>query len=213
MAMDFSDAVNDHIKGALAQLYTSIPAIVTNVSKLESDNVVSVQPAVNKIDGDELSYPMSEIPDVPIQWPAGGGGVLTFPLAVGDDVLLQCTIVSIAEWWLSESGTVTPFDTRMHDISDCIVIPSIFRKGKNPSPSADSVQLKFGGHAITLEKSSGNLILSSTTPIVIDSDLEVNGNITATGEITAASNSAIPIAMTAHIHTGNLGAPTTAPIG
>lgn len=212
MTMDFTDAVNDHIKGAIAQLYTTIPAIVTNISRLESDNVVSVQPAINKTSSDGFSYPMAEIPDVPVQWPAGGGAVLTFPIAKGDDVLLVCTMASIAEWWLVSSGAVTPFDQRMHDLSDCIVIPSIFRKANNPAPSKDDVVLKYGGHSIKLEKAGGNIVISSDTPVIVNSDLEVNGNISATGEITAASTSAIPISMTTHIHTGNLGAPTTAPI-
>lgn len=209
---ELPDVIQSHISRSLNRLYTSIPAVVTNVSNLESENSISVQPAINKSMSDGFSYPMAEIPDVPVQWPAGGGAVLTFPLAVGDEVWLSCSMTSMSEWWLTNSGTVTPFDSRMHDLSDCVAIPSIFRKGNNPAPSKDDVVLKYGGHRITLEKSGGNIIIKSSTPIIVDGDLEVLGDISATGEITAGSDSPIPISLTTHLHTGNLGAPTTAPI-
>jgi len=212
MAMDFSDAVNDHVKGAIAQLYTNIPAIITSVANLESDNVVSVQPAINKTSGDGFSYPMAEIPDVPVQWPAGGGAVLTFPLAVGDEVWLSCSMTSMSEWWLTNSGTVTPFDSRMHDLSDCVAIPSIFRKGNNPAPSKDDVVLKYGGHSITLEKSGGNIVINTSADTIIncttatingnlyvDGTIEASGNISSDAEVTANAAS-VPIGLSTHIH-------------
>lgn len=207
MAMDFSDAVNDHIKCAIAQLYTSIPAIITDVSKLETENVVSVQPAIKKTTSDGFSYNAAALPDVPVQWPAGGGAVLTFPLEVGDDVLVICSMSSIAEWWLTSSGAVAPFDQRMHDLSDSFVIPKVFRKANNPSPSKDDVVLKYGGKSITLEKDDGNIIITTSTDTVINcttaivnGNAEINGNtimngnltvdgtIEATGDITTDTN-------------------------
>jgi hypothetical protein len=156
---DLPDVIDSYIARNNQRLYTNIPAIITDVSKLESDNVVSVQPAVRKVLSDGFSYDMAVIPDITVQWPSGGGALLSFPLAVGDDVLLSVSMVSIVEWSLTTSGTTTPYDRRLHDISDAFVIPCIFRDPNNPSPDANDVVLKYAGAVFKVQK-DGTILLS-----------------------------------------------------
>ena len=143
MSTTTSDVIYAHIATELVDLYTSFPATVTDVSKLESENKVSVQPAVDIVndDGEVFAFPILE--DKPIQWPAGGGAVMTFPIAVGDDVTVNFSMFSVAEFQASESGTVQPFDDRLHSLSDAYIVPSIFRNSNNPAPNPTDVEIKF----------------------------------------------------------------------
>lgn len=161
-----ADVIIQHIKENRTTLYTSVPAIITDVSDL-SNNKVSVQPAIETSLSDGTTYPLPIISDVSIQWPAGGGGVLTFPLKVGDDVLLVFSMKSLAEWEVSSGGTVVPEDLRMHNLSDPIVIPSIFRNSNQPSPDPDNVVLKFGDTSIKIND-DGTLSLGNGTQEIVD---------------------------------------------
>ena len=146
MNVELPDVIQATIDRNLNRLYTAIPAIITDVSKLQSKNTISVQPAVQKILTDGFSYDMAVLPDVPVQWSGGGDAVMTFPLKVGDDVLLVFSMVSRADWWLSK-GVVTPFDRRLHNLSDAFAIPKIFREGDHPEVDPDNIEIKFGDKA------------------------------------------------------------------
>ncbi len=156
--ISISDGIISHIKANARNTYTAIPAIITDVSRLESHNQVSVQPAIQTILSNGTTFELPIIPEVPVQWPAGGGAVITFPIAVDDDVLLIFSMKSIAEWGASSGGTVEPFDQRMHNLSDAYVIPSIFRDTNNPIPSPDDFVIKFNDSEITIQK-DGTILL------------------------------------------------------
>lgn len=166
------DAILSHIKAQLSQTYTAMPAVVTSVAKL-GENKISVQP-VNKqklSDGTVYSYPIMS--DVPIQWPAGGGAVMTFPIKEGDDVLLVFSMETIAEWRVSSEGLVEPIDKRIHDLSDAIAIPCVFRDPNNPSPSTEHTEIKFAGGTIRIT-ADGNLQLeTASTFSVANSSVEL----------------------------------------
>ena len=162
MNIELTDVVQSNVDRDLNRLYTTLPAIITDVSKLQSDNVVSVQPAIQKALTDGYSYNMPILIDMPIQWPAGGGAVMTFPLEVGDDVKLSFSMMSMSEWWLG-SGIVKPFDRRLHNLSDAFVIPSVFRDGNNPAPHPDNVEIKYGDSKISINKDGTQAAIVSDT--------------------------------------------------
>jgi len=145
------DVILSYIKQEKKELYTTLPATIQDVSNLQSQNAVSVLPAVNKIDS-LRDYEFPILQDVPVQWPAGGGSVITFPLKEGDDVIVVFSMLPTAEFQSSEEGTVVPFDSRTHNLADCYVIPSIFRDANNPEPNPDDFEIKYNNSKVIIQE-------------------------------------------------------------
>lgn len=158
MATTWSDVILQHIDKEQRELYTAMPATITDVSKLTSENSVSVQPVLDFIDSDGTAYPMPILEDIPVQWQSGGGAIVTFPLAVGDDVLVVFSMRSIVEFQLSTEGTTQQFDNRHHSLSDGFVIGGIYRDQNNPSPNADDFEIRYNDSEITIQK-DGTILL------------------------------------------------------
>ena len=74
--------------------------------------------------GVERKRSVPVVANVPVCWPGGGGGFLTFPLAKGDSVLLVFSDRSL-DRWLSLGTEVDPVDVRMHHLSDAVAIPCL----------------------------------------------------------------------------------------
>lgn len=155
MSTTIEDVILAHIEVEQRDLFTAIPGIVTDVSNL-SINEINVQPAIKDVLSTGLSYDLPILQDMPIQWPAGGGAVMTFPIAVGDSVLIIFSMTSIDEFQIGSSGSgpSTPFDSRIHNMSDGYVIPGIFRDADQPSPNTTDVEIKFADGSFRLTPDS-----------------------------------------------------------
>lgn len=152
MSTNLTDSIIGLIENELVTTYTMLPATITDVSLLSSENKVSVQPAQEYLDGTGEYQAEPILAELPVQWPAGGGAVMTFPLAIGDDVMVVFSKDSNVEFQASTEGTVQPFDTRQHDIADGYVVPSIFRDANQPSPNPDDVEIKYGDSLFAIQK-------------------------------------------------------------
>lgn len=109
------------------RIKTAIPAHVVSYDKAKQTVSVSIpfEESYETVEGVKTEA-WGTIEDVPVQWPRGGGGSLTFPIQKGDLVLLVCSARSIDEWWKTDgTQTVNPRSLRMHDISDAFAIPGI----------------------------------------------------------------------------------------
>jgi hypothetical protein len=82
------------------------------------------------------------IPNVPVQFPQGGGYRITFPLAVGDTGLLLFSDVSL-DVWLSQGGEVDPLDDRRFDLSDGVFLPGV-RSFANALTDASADHMTLG---------------------------------------------------------------------
>lgn len=154
MSIGLNDVVQSIVDRSLNRLYTGMPAIVTDVSKLQSQNVISVQPAIQKVRSDGESYDMPVLEDIPVQWPSGGGAIMTFPIKKDEDVWVMFSMQSMAEWWLTPEGTSKPFDRRLHNLSDAFVLPEIFRKQNQPNVNPDDVEIRYKDGEITIKEDS-----------------------------------------------------------
>ncbi len=173
MTTSLADVILAHIDIQLESVFTTIPATVTSINKLK-ENKISVQPTINRVGTDSVSVEHPILPDLPIQWPSGGGGILTFPLKVGDDVLVVFSMRSIAELQLSSSGTVDPSDSRLHSLSDGYVIPSIHRQPNVLEVDTDNVTLNFNDASISITPESDIVLENSKVSISADPDGNVN---------------------------------------
>lgn len=178
------------------QMYTSLPAIVTDVSLYESENVISVRPTIDFMHADGQINECTTIFNVPVINPSAGGGLLSFPVKVGDTVLLEFSMRNIEEWLEGDGGPVTESTMRCHDMSDAVAIVGLYTKNSHLSPDPKDVVLKFKSSSITIKDNSDIEIVqgssASSVSLFNNGDIEMfangNMNISATGIITIAGS-------------------------
>lgn len=217
------------LENAQSQIWTATPAIVQAVNL--AAQTLSVQPAIqgtlSNPDGTTQTVNLPLLVDVPIVWPRAGGFALTFPIAVGDEVLVVFGARCIDSWWQS-GGVGAPAEARMHDLSDgfAILAPTSQPK-KFANVSSTNVQLRDTAGTTYVEITpGGNARVVGASAIDIEAPtINLNGssavNVTAptialNGQVTQASGSFSigGIVFGTHKHTGvqsgpsNTGGPT-----
>lgn len=125
------------VKGFMAyqlrHLYTAIPAVIVQVDDAEECRV-DVKPVINEVypDYDDSSeFPI--IFSVPLIYPSSSTSAITFPVNVGDTVLLVFSQASTDVFRLGDGSPSPPSDYRRFDKRDAIAIPGLwpFANSKN----------------------------------------------------------------------------------
>lgn len=183
----------------MSAMRVSIPGIIQS---FDPDAVTAViQPAIKGVEhdasGSEVSVNLPLLVDVPVIFPRGGGCTLTFPVSAGDECLVIFADRCIDFWWQS-GGIQEPVDGRMHDLSDafCIVGPQSQAK-KISGISTTAAQLRTDDGAAFIELAAGGAVTITSPQITINGPLQVNGEITSTGDQVAGGISQI-----GHTHGG-----------
>lgn len=110
-----------------SRIKTAIPAHVLSYDKSKQTVEVEIpfSETYETVEGQSTEQ-WGIVPDVPVQWPRGGGGSFTFPIEKGDLVLLVISSRSLEDWWQTDGKQITePRSVRMHNVSDAIAIPGI----------------------------------------------------------------------------------------
>lgn len=224
---DSEEALMMALDGAQAKIWTSLPGTVAAVNL--SAQTVSVQPTVRgRVTGKSGAVQSVNMPllvDVPIVWPRAGGFALTFPVAVGDEVLVTFASRAIDAWWQS-GGIGEPVESRMHDLSDGFAILAPTSQPKKLSGvSATNVQLRNeAGNTFVEITPAGNVNIVATGSVAVTSPSSINltaptialngavtasnsmsvtGTIAATGDITTPANIiAGTVSLKTHVHSG-----------
>lgn len=204
---DLYQVLDDKLLEALANLHTVTIAVVTAVN----DTTIDCQPVINRqVNGQSVRLPV--FADVPPVFMQGGGSYTAHPIAVGDYCLLMFTERCYDNWYAG-SDFLSPLEMRMHDYSDGFALVGI-----NPQASAILIPDVITQIGDTFQQGDyvheGNR--EQTGDMTITGDLTVDGNITCTGVIKAggdviADSEGTAISLLTHVHTGNLGAPTSPP--
>ncbi len=135
------------------RVQTSIPAVVTNVDDFEEKQFVRVRPLINETFEDYLALQPSEIFSVPVVFPSAGGGILSFPIQVGDTVMLLFSKEKIGEWLQGEGGQTTPETFGKFAITDAVAIAGLYTSKSNLNPNPVDTELRFANNHIILRKS------------------------------------------------------------
>ncbi|MCC7907759.1 translation initiation factor IF-2 [Klebsiella pneumoniae] len=205
-------AVSDKTRsGALAEVLASERKVLSEQMRVALPGIIQsfdpesvtavVQPAIRYIERDNdgntstQDYPL--LVDVPVIFPRGGGCTLTFPVKEGDECLVIFADRCIDFWWQS-GGIQEPVDGRMHDLSDafCIVGPQSQAK-KIGGISTTAAQLRTDDGSAIIELAAGGAVTITSPQITINGPLQVNGEITSTGDQLAGGISQI-----GHTHGG-----------
>lgn len=163
----------DEQKGEIKKtIYVGLPAVVTDVSKLESQQKINVRPLLNDLGEDGKIEKPPVIENVFVQFPSGGGGVLTFPIVKGDIVWLKFSSRSMDEW-LNTGGTdnVTPLDKRVINYNDAVVDPCMGTFKNHNSPSPNHVELKYKGAVVRITKDGDVEISAKNIKYLAEDDL------------------------------------------
>lgn len=177
-------------------IYTAIPARVESYDA--SGPEVDVTPVVGRLwrDRDEGYTEASALPKltgVPVQFPAGGGCGVTFPIAEGDYVLLLVSTFALSRWY-KDGAEIEQTDHLTHQLEQSIALPGLFHKGSKFTDLADANNVKIG------EDGAEN-------QIVIEPGGEIKIGATASSyaakaDLVQSEISALWTALNAHTHTG-----------
>jgi hypothetical protein len=160
------------IEDRLKELHTCLPGIVQSYNpNNDIGPTVNVQPAIQRtfVDGVQ-NFPLLE--DVPVYFPGGAGWSVTFPVEPGDECLLIFSERCMNYWLIT--GELRPGENyRLHDPSDAFALVGIRSKPRKLSNvQTDGIELRADDRSTYLKlKSTG---------------IEIKGDVTVTGTITAA---------------------------
>jgi len=200
---DFLESLRLAQEGQQAQMWTALPGIVTAFDPVAM--TVSVQPAVQGSvrdeNGNSKNVQMPLLVDVPVVFPCGGGFSLTYPIRVGDEVLVVFASRCIDGWWQGGQSAPPP-DGRMHDLSDgfAIIGPRSQATKLDPAVDVENVQLRTDDGQATLTMKpdytievtnpeasvtltpAGDITLEATAQVTIKApQITLEGNVTTTG--------------------------------
>lgn len=171
--MDFRERFEDQhemlravLDGRQAQLWTALPAIIDTVDL--NAMTITATPAIQAIvvnqQGTRANVTISQLLDVPLIFPRGGGHTLTFPVKTGDECLVVFSSRCIDHWW--RSGGVQPqYEQRMHDLSDGFALVGPFSQAQKISNvSATTTQLRSDDGTLFVELDAPRQRVRMTTP-------------------------------------------------
>lgn len=147
------------LEGARSDVWTAMPGeIISFDSHAMTCSVqITLTIPVRGADGTQSLRTIPPLVDCPVQFPSGGQGSLTFPVAPDDECLVVFASRCIDSWWQS-SGVQAPAEKRMHDLSDGFVLLGVRSRPRAlPGISTSSVQLRSddGTAYIDLNPSTG----------------------------------------------------------
>lgn len=173
-------------EGLQSRIWTSFPGIIQSYDPTK--RTCTVQPAlkaqVEDITGTKKWVNLPLLVDCPVQFPSGGGVVLTFPITAGDECLVILASRCIDAWW-QLGGVQVQAEFRMHDLSDGMLIPG-FSSLPNVEPglSTSAAQLRTKAGTTYVEVSPTGLItVKAVTKVSLQApaiDL-VSANVTING--------------------------------
>lgn len=187
MRLDTPDVLDTIITSYLRDnVYTSLPAKVKGVSSFGNKQFVDVviDVARKRTTGSVDSGAGLTFYDVPIVMPSAGGGMLSFPVAVGDTVLLVFSMRSIELWKRGDASEESiPTDSRHYNKNDAIAISGLYTSSTNLRPSTTDVELKFKNSSIKITPEDLIRLDNSTASVEMNQDGTVtvdNGSVSVT---------------------------------
>lgn len=198
---DPEESLRMAIEGVQAKIWTALPGIVAAVNL--GKQTVSVQPAIqgqtSAPDGSATNVNLPLLVDVPICWPRAGGFAVTFPVKVGDEVLVVFAARCIDSWWQS-GGVGAQAEGRMHDLSDGFAILAPTSQPKVLSNvQTDGVEMRNEARDTYIKLTDGTIYIKGN--IVHEGHTNQTGNVTQLGSL--AVNGGTGVTMTGTItHTG-----------
>lgn len=183
-----------------SRTWTALPGLIESFDATAMTCTVqpAIQSRVRDRSGTQTLVDMPLLLDCPVQFPAGGGCTLTFPVKPGDECLVVFASRCIDSWWQS-GGIQAPAEYRMHDRSDGFALLG-FRSQPRVigAVSTSAAQLRSDDGATFISVAPGGAVaITAPAGLTINADVVVNGKVTTTGDVKAGT-----ISLQTHKHTG-----------
>lgn len=134
-----SEVIKAAIEQRLCDLYTQMPGKI--VSYDLNTGLATVSPLLKrKYIADEGSTQLPPITNVPVCFPRMGKSRLRFPVAAGDEGMIQWQMRSI-DVWLKTGGNIDPLDPRKFNFSDATFWPGMTSQANPPVLKGDPTSL------------------------------------------------------------------------
>ncbi len=182
------------LDGRQATVWTALPGILISFDPVKQTAQVqtAIQMQETLKDGTTRWITITPLVDCPVIFPSGGGLILTFPLEVGDEVLVIFSARCIDNWWLN-GGVQTQAQLRMHDLSDgfCLPGPKSVPNATPVNMAAAELRTNDGAAKVRLTKTGdieaitpGTALVQAGTAEVTASSISLIGDVSITGSFT-----------------------------
>lgn len=176
-----SDYIQTQFQINMAEMYTALPCIVTNVVGSFENQRVDVQPSINTLYKDGTSEEHTQILGVPVLLPGSQTSMVSFPINVGDTVMCVFSQRSMDNFKIGNGRPTVPNDFRKFSDQDAVAIPGLFsfansvnRPGirKYPhNPKTDLViahNIASGTEVMIHLKQNGELIINTEQAVTVN---------------------------------------------
>lgn len=151
--MSLSDAISSHVNAMKNQMFTTLPATVLRVYEFDGGGtVVDCSIGVRYMTKDGLITEDAPLVEVPLIWPSAAGCFITFPIEVGDTVMVYFSMRDTSQWKNGDGSVVDPLTRRSHNVSDAFAMPSMLPYGKAPIVDSEAVRIASTGTEIRILK-------------------------------------------------------------
>jgi hypothetical protein len=196
------EVIRIQLDARTARIRVALPGRVEkyDAGTQKADVAVMLTDVAVGTDGAKSSAPFPVATNVPILFPGSGGFRVTFPVAVGDLVLLVFSDRSTDELLAGDGRAVaTPNDPRQHDFSDAVAIPGFHTFG-SPLTDAPADHMTAG--------QQGGLQLHFKPNVL---ELGLGGDAAALASKVLSELSALSAAIQSHTHLAPPGGGATGP--
>ncbi len=142
--VSLAELLDMHFQHHQVDLHVALPARVERYDT--ATQTVDVVPQVNRAlpdgAGNFVTEPLPKLADVPVLFPRCGRFSITFPLSVGDFVLLVFAERSLAAWRATGAQS-DPGDLGMHTLDGAVALPGLFPDAQ-PAAAADGANMRVG---------------------------------------------------------------------
>lgn len=196
-----TDLIEAVLDTRLQDLHTMIPARIVKIDSYEQQKI-TVQPLIKERDRDYTSekglVDKALIQGVPVLFPSGGTGILTFPIKVGDKVMLSFSEESLDNWLYGTSDNpIDPEDFRRHDYNDVIAIAGLYQFKRSLGIHPENVVLRMnsntGNECSVSLKPNGDVQVISPSKVIVEAASDVVITTQTNMNITVAGNANIDV--------------------
>lgn len=168
--ISMESVIQTAIDSALKELHTCLPAVITKIT----GQTIEAQPTIKrKIKNELVNLPL--LVDVPLRYMKSSGYSISFPMSVGDHVLIIFAERSIDTWLLS-GNIQSPSDIRRHSLSDGFAIPMMYPETDTiPDFDASNLTIKANNGTSTITVSeAGTVSIESVGATTIESQTQIS---------------------------------------
>lgn len=176
-----TDFIQTQFQINMAEVYTALPCVVTNVVGTFENQRVDVQPSINTLYKDGTTEEHTQILGVPVVLPGSSTSMVSFPINVGDTVLCVFSQRSMDNFKLGNGQPTPPNDYRKFSDQDAVAIPGLFSFARSPNrpsirkyphnPKTELViahNLASGTEVMIQLKQDGQLIINTEQAVTVN---------------------------------------------